>query len=63
LQALSEPECHGLRPTIRRRDRGRESETEAGLEDRIRTVGGDFFADARFPEGHDVILLSMILHD
>ncbi len=36
---------------------------QAGLEERIRTVGGDFFADARFPEGHDVILLSMIMHD
>ena len=36
---------------------------EAGLEDRIQTVGGDFFADAHFPEGHDVILLSMIMHD
>ena len=36
---------------------------QAGLEDLIRTVGGDFFAEARFPEGHDVILLSMIMHD
>jgi len=36
---------------------------QAGLEDRIRIVGGNFFADARFPEGHDVILLSMIMHD
>jgi hypothetical protein len=36
---------------------------EAGLSERIQTVGGDFFADSGFPEGHDVILLSMILHD
>src|SRR5918995_245368 len=40
-----------------------EKAKQAELEERIRTVGGDFFADARFPEGHDVILLSMILHD
>ena len=36
---------------------------EAGLGERIETVGGDFFADAAFPAGHDAILLSMILHD
>jgi hypothetical protein len=36
---------------------------EAGLSDRIDTVGGDFFGDAALPAGHDVILLSMILHD
>ena len=36
---------------------------EAGLSERIGTVGGDFFADAAFPAGHDVVLLSMILHD
>jgi hypothetical protein len=36
---------------------------EAGLGDRIATTGGDFFADAAFPAGHDVVLLSMILHD
>jgi 3-hydroxy-5-methyl-1-naphthoate 3-O-methyltransferase len=36
---------------------------EAGLGERIETVGGDFFADATFPAGHDAILLSMILHD
>jgi 3-hydroxy-5-methyl-1-naphthoate 3-O-methyltransferase len=36
---------------------------EAGLSERIQTVGRDFFADSGFPEGHDVILLSMILHD
>jgi len=34
----------------------------AGLSDRIGTVSGDFFADAAFPAGHDVILLSMIMH-
>jgi 3-hydroxy-5-methyl-1-naphthoate 3-O-methyltransferase len=36
---------------------------EAGLSDRIETKAGDFFADAALPAGHDVILLSMILHD
>jgi 3-hydroxy-5-methyl-1-naphthoate 3-O-methyltransferase len=36
---------------------------EAGVSDRIQTVGGDFFAEAAFPRGHDAILLSMILHD
>ena len=36
---------------------------QAGLSDRIQTVGGDFFANDALPPGHDVILLSMILHD
>jgi len=36
---------------------------EAGLASRIDTRGGDFFADAAYPSGHDAILLSMILHD
>lgn len=36
---------------------------EAGLSDRVKTMTGDFFADAALPEGHDAILLSMILHD
>jgi hypothetical protein len=36
---------------------------EAGLQGRIETVAGDFFADASLPAGHDTILLSMILHD
>ena len=35
----------------------------AGLTDRVATVGGDFFADAPFPAGHDLHLFSMILHD
>ncbi|MEU6076231.1 methyltransferase [Micromonospora sp. NPDC047074] len=35
----------------------------AGLSGRIGTVGGDFLADPALPDGHDVILLSMILHD
>jgi hypothetical protein len=35
----------------------------AGLQDRITTAPGDFFADAEYPAGHDVILLSMIMHD
>lgn len=34
---------------------------EAGLTDRIETVGGDFFE--QLPKDHDVHLLSMILHD
>ncbi|MFD4641796.1 methyltransferase [Lentzea sp. NPDC058436] len=34
-----------------------------GLSDRISAHGGNFLADAEFPAGHDVILLSMILHD
>ena len=36
---------------------------EAGLSDRIQTVGADFLADPALPGDHDVILLSMILHD
>ncbi|MEV6239614.1 methyltransferase [Lentzea sp. NPDC051838] len=34
-----------------------------GLADRISAQGGDFLVDTEFPAGHDVILLSMILHD
>ena len=37
--------------------------SEAGLGDRITTHAGDFFADEKYPTGHDVILLSMIMHD
>ena len=40
----------------------REKIAEAGLSDRITTHAGDFFAD-RLPDGSDVALLSMILHD
>jgi 3-hydroxy-5-methyl-1-naphthoate 3-O-methyltransferase len=36
---------------------------EAGLSKRITTRSGDFFADPSYPSGHDVILLSMIMHD
>ena len=36
---------------------------EAGLSDRILTQPGDFFADAQYPPDHDVMLLSMIMHD
>ncbi|WP_217428596.1 methyltransferase [Microlunatus speluncae] len=36
---------------------------EAGLSERIDTVAGDFLADASLPDGHDTILLSMIMHD
>jgi len=36
---------------------------EAGLSDRIETLDGDFFADRQLPAGHDVALLSMIMHD
>jgi SAM-dependent methyltransferase len=35
----------------------------AGLGDRVATASGDFFTDAAFPTDHDVILLSMIMHD
>lgn len=35
----------------------------AGLDGRIATVAGDFFADPELPAGHDTILLSMIMHD
>jgi hypothetical protein len=35
----------------------------AGLGDRIGTHPGDFLTDAALPGGHDVLLLSMILHD
>jgi 3-hydroxy-5-methyl-1-naphthoate 3-O-methyltransferase len=35
----------------------------AGLGDRVATLGGNFFTDPAFPTGHDVILLSMIMHD
>jgi hypothetical protein len=31
--------------------------------DRISVHAGDFLADAELPQGHDVILLSMVLHD
>jgi 3-hydroxy-5-methyl-1-naphthoate 3-O-methyltransferase len=36
---------------------------DAGLSDRIDTVVGDFFAHPELPTGHDVALLSMVLHD
>jgi 3-hydroxy-5-methyl-1-naphthoate 3-O-methyltransferase len=36
---------------------------DAGLAGRIRVHGGDFFGDTAYPAGHDVILLSMIMHD
>lgn len=36
---------------------------QLGLADRIAVHPGDFFADPELPGGHDVILLSMILHD
>ncbi len=35
----------------------------AGLEDRVATLAGDFFADEPLPGGHDVIVLSQIMHD
>jgi hypothetical protein len=36
---------------------------QARLSDRIQTIGGDFFRDAAYPSGHDLIVLSMIMHD
>jgi len=35
----------------------------AGYEDRIAVTPGDFLADPELPAGHDVALLSMIMHD
>jgi predicted O-methyltransferase YrrM len=35
----------------------------AGYEDRIAVAPGDFLADPELPPGHDVVLLSMIMHD
>ena len=35
----------------------------AGLGGRIETAGGDFFNDAAYPAGHDLIVLSLIMHD
>jgi 3-hydroxy-5-methyl-1-naphthoate 3-O-methyltransferase len=35
----------------------------AGLESRIATAAGDFLKDAALPTGHDIVLLSLILHD
>ncbi|MEV0808205.1 methyltransferase [Micromonospora sp. NPDC050200] len=43
--------------------RAEERISAAGLAGRIVTVAGDFLADPALPDGHDVILLSMILHD
>jgi precorrin-6B methylase 2 len=37
--------------------------TAAGLTGTVDTAAGDFLADPALPAGHDVILLSMILHD
>ncbi|MFI6663018.1 methyltransferase [Streptomyces sp. NPDC050523] len=36
---------------------------ESGMDSAIKTVRGDFQTDAALPSGHDLILLSMILHD
>lgn len=36
---------------------------QAKLSSRVGTNGGDFFTDASYPAGHDVIVLSMIMHD
>jgi 3-hydroxy-5-methyl-1-naphthoate 3-O-methyltransferase len=36
---------------------------KAGLDDRVRTHPGDFLSASTLPSGHDVILLSMVLHD
>jgi hypothetical protein len=40
-----------------------EKARQSEVGDRIGTVAGDFFAHGALPTGHDVILLSMILHD
>ena len=36
---------------------------DAGLADRITVTPGDFFADTGLPDGHDLHLFSMIMHD
>ncbi|MGH4031048.1 methyltransferase [Actinomycetota bacterium Odt1-20B] len=36
---------------------------QAGLSDRVTTRPGDFLGDEPLPQGHDLMLLSMILHD
>lgn len=36
---------------------------QAGLAGRIQTASGDFFNDASYPADHDVIILSLIMHD
>lgn len=36
---------------------------QSGMDTRISLCPGDFFADARLPDGHDTVLLSMVLHD
>ncbi|MER5775381.1 methyltransferase [Streptomyces sp. NPDC002039] len=41
----------------------REKIAALGLDHAISTHDGDFLADPALPEGHDVVLLSMILHD
>jgi hypothetical protein len=35
----------------------------AGVDDRVAVAPGDFLEDAELPTGHDVVLLSMIMHD
>jgi 2-polyprenyl-3-methyl-5-hydroxy-6-metoxy-1,4-benzoquinol methylase len=35
----------------------------AGFQGRIAVTSGDFLADRELPAGHDVVLLSMIMHD
>jgi precorrin-6B methylase 2 len=35
----------------------------AGFEDRVTVAPGDFLADPELPPGHDVVLMSMIMHD
>ncbi|WBB79102.1 methyltransferase [Micromonospora sp. WMMD882] len=45
------------------RAKAEEKITAAGLADRIGTASGNFLTDPALPTGHDVILLSMILHD
>jgi len=44
--------CAVTRPTVEK----------SGV-DRISLCAGDFFADAHLPDGHDTVLLSMVLHD
>lgn len=40
-----------------------ENVARAGLQQRVDTAPGDFFSDAAYPSGYDVVLLSLIMHD
>jgi hypothetical protein len=62
VPAQPQPAGNGVRPAAGLRDRLEEGRGSR-LRDRIAVAPGDFLADAELPAGHDVVLLSMILHD